>query len=44
MKKRVLSMLLVLCMVMAVMPLASITAIAKTDDEVQLFSDSAELT
>ena len=33
-----------LCMVMAVMPLASITAMAKTDDEVQLFSDSSELT
>ena len=44
MKKRILSILLVLCMVMAVMPLTSITAIAKTDDEVQLFSDSAELT
>lgn len=44
MKKRILSILLVLCMVMAVMPLASITAIAKTDDEVQLFSDSSELT
>lgn len=44
MKKRILSILLVLCMVMTVMPLASITAIAKTDDEVQLFSDSSELT
>lgn len=44
MKKRILSILLVLCMVMAVMPLTAITAIAKTDDEVQLFSDSAELT
>lgn len=44
MKKRILSILLVLCMVMAVMPLASITAMAKTDDEVQLFSDSSELT
>lgn len=44
MKKRILSILLVLCMVMAVMPLASITALATTDDEVQLFSDSSELT
>ena len=44
MKKRILSILLVLCMVMAVMPITSITAIAKTDDEVQLFSDSSELT
>lgn len=44
MKKRILCILLVLCMVMAVMPIASITAIAKTDDEVQLFSDSSELT
>lgn len=44
MKKRILSILLVLCMVMAVMPLASITALAKTDGEVQLFSDSSELT
>lgn len=44
MKKRILSILLVLCMVMAVMPLASVTAMAKTDDEVQFFSDSSELT
>lgn len=44
MKKRILCILLVLCAVMAVMPLASITAIAKTDDEVQLFSGSSELT
>ena len=44
MKKRILSILLVLCMVMAVVPISSITAIAKTDDEVQLFSDSSELT
>lgn len=44
MKKRILCILLVLCAVMAVMPLASITAIAKTDDAVQLFNDSSELT
>ena len=44
MKKGILCILLVLCAVMAVMPLASITAMAKTDDEVQLFSDSSELT
>lgn len=44
MKKRILSILLVLCMVMAVVPITSIAAIAKTDDEVQLFSDSSELT
>lgn len=43
MKKRVLSMLLVLCMVMAVIPLTSITALATTDDEVQLSSDSSAL-
>lgn len=44
MKKRILCILLVLCAVMAVMPLASVTAIAKTDDAVQLFNDSSELT
>ena len=43
MKKRVLSMLLVLCMAMAVIPLTSITALATTDDEVQLSGDSSAL-
>ena len=43
MKKSILSILLVLCMVMAVIPLTSITALATTDDEVQLSSDSSAL-
>ncbi len=44
MKKRILCVLLVLCMVMAIMPFSSITAIAKTDKIVQLSGDGSELT
>ena len=44
MKKRILCILLVLCMVMAIMPFSSITAIAKTDKIVQLSGDGSELT
>ncbi len=44
MKKRILSIMLVLCMVISAMPLATITALAKADHQVQLSGDSAELT
>lgn len=44
MKKRILSILIVIHMVMAVMPLALLTATAKTDDETGVFSNSSEAT